>query len=139
ATAAEAAAGCRQHRCWPVLAGLPGSTDVVLGSPIIFYDHPEVAPESAGSLFDSTEIDEILTLRIMTMTDDEKAEARATDPRAREIIDRCEQMTPEALQQLHGTLRQPRAEAADPVPLRDAAIHSIIWSDPAGQTTPWGD
>jgi hypothetical protein len=139
ATAAEAAAGCRQHRCWPVLAGLPGSTDVVLGSPIILYDHPEVAPESAGALFDSTEIDEILTLRIMTMTDDEKAEARATDPRAREIIDRCEQMTPEALQQLHGTLRQPRAEAADPVPLRDAAIHSIIWSDPAEQTTPWWD
>ena len=75
-------AGCRQHRCWPVLAGPRGADDIVLGSPIILYDHPEVAPESAGALFDSTEIDEILTLRVMTMTDEEKAEARATDPRA---------------------------------------------------------
>jgi hypothetical protein len=139
-SATDAAAGCRQHRCWPVLAGPPGSTDVVLGSPIILYDHPEVAPESAGALFDSTEIDEILTLRVMTMTDEEKAEARATDPRAREIIDRCEQMTPETLQQLHGVLRQPRAEMADPVPFGDAASHTMMWSDPfAEESTPWWD
>ena len=64
-------------------------------SPIILYDHPEVAEQSAGALFDSTEIDEILTLRVMTLTDEEKAQARATDPRAAEIIDRCEQMSPE--------------------------------------------
>ncbi|MFL6044242.1 MAG: hypothetical protein ACJ72M_03895 [Propionibacteriaceae bacterium] len=136
--AAAAAAGCQQHRCWPVLAGPPGSTDIVLGSPIILYDYPEVAPESAGALFDSTEIDEILTLRVMTMTDEEKAEARATDPHAREIIDRCDQMTPEALQQLHGVLRQPRAQAADPIPPRDGAGHSMMWEDPgAGESTPW--
>jgi hypothetical protein len=126
AGAASAAAGCRQHRCWPVLAGPPGSTDVVLGSPIILYDHPEVAPESAGALFDSTEIDEILTLRVMTMTDEEKAEARATDPRAREIIDRCDQMTPETLQQLHGILRQPRREAAEPTPWWDPASEESV-------------
>jgi hypothetical protein len=137
--AAAAAAGCHQHRCWPVLAGPPGSTDVVLGSPIILYDHPEVAPESAGALFDSTEIDEILTLRVMTMTDEEKAEARATDPRAREIIDRCDQMTPEALDQLHGILRQPPAEPADIVPLPDAATHAIFWSNAAEQPSPWWD
>ncbi|MDQ3432025.1 MAG: hypothetical protein M3467_07375, partial [Actinomycetota bacterium] len=64
--AREAAAACAQHRCWPVLAGSPGDTDVALVSPIIVYDYPEVADESAGALFDSTEIDEILTLRIMT-------------------------------------------------------------------------
>jgi hypothetical protein len=126
AGAADAAAGCRQHRCWPVLAGPPGSTDVVLGSPIILYDYPEVAPESAGALFDSTEIDEILTLRVMTMTDEEKAEARATDPRAREIVDRCEQMTPEALQQLHGILRQPRTEAGEPTPWWDPASDGSV-------------
>jgi hypothetical protein len=124
--AASAAASCEQHRCWPVLAGLPGSSDVVLGSPIILYDYPEVASESAGALFDSTEIDEILTLRVMTMTDEEKAEARATDPRAREIIDRCEQMTPEALQQLHGILRQPRREAAEPTPWWDPASDESV-------------
>ena len=90
AEAAGAAGRCQQRRCWPVLAGAPGSTDIVLGAPIILYDYPEVAEQSAGALFDSTEIDEILTLRVMTMTQEEKAEARATDPRAREIIDRCD-------------------------------------------------
>jgi hypothetical protein len=126
AGAADAAADCRQHRCWPVLAGPPGSTDIVLGSPIILYDFPEVAPESAGALFDSTEIDEILTLRVMTMTDEEKAEARATDPRAREIVDRCEQMTPDALQQLHGILRQPRMEPVEPTPWWDPASDASV-------------
>jgi len=131
--AAEAAARCHQARCWPVLAGAPGSSDVLLGSPIILYDYPEVAPESAGALFDSTEIDEILTLRVMTMTEEEKAEARATDPRAREIIDRCDQMTPETLQQLHGVLRDPAPSSGD---VRNAEppdfdTGDVPWWDPS--------
>ena len=105
------AEGCRQNRCWPVLAGEPGENDLLLGSPIILYDHPEVAPESAGALFDATEIDEILTLRVMTMSDAEKAEARATDPRAAAIIDRCDAMTADELQRLHGIFRDPRGPA----------------------------
>ena len=109
AGAAEAASACVQHRCWPVLTGAPGDRDLVLGSPIILYDYPEIAGESPGALFDGCEIDEILTLRVMTMTEQEKAEARATDPRAADIIDRCEAMSPETLQQLHGTLRDPHA------------------------------
>lgn len=109
---AAAADACRQYRCHPVLAGPrdasePGTGDVILASPIILYDHPEVAPESGGNLFDATEIDEILTLRIMTLTDAEKAQARATDPRAAEIIDRCENMAPDELARLHGALRDP--------------------------------
>jgi hypothetical protein len=117
--AAAAAAGCEQHRCWPVLTGAPGDTDIALVSPIILYDYPEVAEQSAGALFDSTEIDEILTLRVMTLTDEEKAEARATDPRAAEIIDRCESMTPEALASLHGILRDPHAGMAAAPPATD--------------------
>jgi hypothetical protein len=128
--AAAAARRCVQHRCWPVLAGerpVPEGQDpeaadgeavtsaVVLASPIILYDFPEVAEQSTGALFDSTEIDEILTLRVMTMTDEEKAEARATDPRAREIIDRCDDLSPESLQQLHGILRNPHAMSSGPV------------------------
>ena len=105
--ATAAAARCTSRRCFPVLVGPSGSTDIVMGSPIILYDYPEIAEQSAGALFDSTEIDEILTLRVMTMTDAEKAEARATDPRAAEIIDRCDQMSPETLQHLHGVLRDP--------------------------------
>ncbi|MCW0213080.1 MAG: hypothetical protein OJJ54_06960 [Pseudonocardia sp.] len=112
--AAAAARRCRQRRCWPVLAGPPGQTDVVLGLPIILDDHPEIAPQSAGALFDSTEIDEILTLRVMTLTDDEKAQARATDPRAAAVIDRCERMTPEQMQGLHGVLRDPHAGTSTP-------------------------
>ena len=103
----DAAAGpvsrCSQHRCFPVLAGRPGERDLLLISPIILYDHPEIAEQSEGALYDSTEIDEILTLRVMTMTDEEKAQARATDPLAAQIIDRCDSMSPEAMQQLHGS------------------------------------
>ncbi|SNT04427.1 hypothetical protein [Rhodococcoides kyotonense] len=103
--AAQPASDCHQHRCFPVLAGKPGSTDNVLVSPIILYDYPEIAEQSEGALFDSTEIDEILTLRVLTMTDTEKAEARATDPRAAEIIDRCDAASAESMQSLHGDTR----------------------------------
>ncbi len=126
--AVVAAAGCVQQRCWPVMAGPEPGTDLVLGSPIILYDYPEVATESAGALFDSTEIDEILTLRVMTMTEQEKAEARATDPRAREIIDRCDQMSAADLQQLHGILRDPVAAEAER-PWFDTG--DAPWWDPA--------
>ena len=105
--ARTAAEQCLQHRCWPVLAGEPGDVSAILGSPIILYDYPEIAGESTGSLFDATEIDEILMLRVLTMTDAEKAEARATDPKAAEIIDRCDAMAPEDLMRLHGTFRDP--------------------------------
>jgi hypothetical protein len=107
--AARAVAACAQHRCWPVLAGPEGDRSLLLVSPIILYDHPELAPQSAGALYDSTEIDEILTLRIMTLTDEEKAAARATDARAAEIIDRCDALSPQELQQMHGVLRDPHA------------------------------
>jgi hypothetical protein len=109
--ARKAAEQCRQHRCWPVLAGEPGDVSAILGSPIILYDYPEIAGESTGSLFDATEIDEILMLRVLTMTDAEKAEARATDAKAAEIIERCDAMSPEDLMRLHGTFRDP-----DPLP-----------------------
>ena len=136
ADAVVAAGLCRQHRCWPVLAGPTGSSGLVLVSPIILYDHPEIARQSSGALFDSTEIDEILTLRIMTMTDEEKASARATDVRAAEIIDRCDSMTSRDLQQLHGVLHDPAA----PDGLGEASATDIAdsfstdgapWWDPA--------
>jgi len=142
--ASEAAGRCRQRRCFPVLAGAPGATDTVFAAPIILYDYPQVANESAGALFDSTEIDEILTLRVMTMTDDEKAQARATDPRAAEIIDRCDDMTAADLQQLHGILRDPHApgplipDALQP----DALLPGLASADPFSFDTgevPWWD
>jgi hypothetical protein len=88
---AEAAAqACRNVGTFPVLTGPAGCTRTMLSSPIILYDHPRVAPESPGDLFDAAEIDEILSLRTLTLTDEEKAEARATGLRATEIIDRID-------------------------------------------------
>jgi hydrogenase maturation protease len=88
--------------------GAEGERDTMLSSPIILYDYPQIAPESPGDLFDGTEIDEILALRIMTMTDEEKREMRNTDERARRILDRTESLPMERLAKLHGTLRELR-------------------------------
>jgi hypothetical protein len=103
----KAAGLCSNRGVWPVLAGEPGARDCVLASPIILSDYPEIAPESAGDLFDSSEIDEILTLRILTMTDAEKEEMRNSDPRARKLLERTEALSTDHLMKLHGALRDP--------------------------------
>jgi|SRR5579875_350458 len=100
--AASAAANCQSDGLYPVLVG---EGDVVLASPIILYDFPAVAPETPGDFYDATEIDEILGLRVLTLTEEEKAEARATDPRAAAVIERCDTMGPAAWERLHGTMR----------------------------------
>jgi len=127
--AAPAVAGCRNEGGWPVLADPDGQ--VMLSSPIILYDHPELAAESPGELYDGTEIDEILTLRTMALSDDEKAEARATDPRAAALLDRVDSMDPQVLARLHGTLRSPRpGPTAEPPILTEAGETSVPWWDP---------
>jgi hypothetical protein len=104
----KASKQCQNIRTWPVLVGEESATDAMLSSPIILYDYPQIAPESAGPLFDGTEIDEILTLRIMTLTDEEKQEIRQGDERAREILERTENLTAEEFMKLHGTIRSRR-------------------------------
>jgi hypothetical protein len=99
----DEAAQCRNVGTWPVLA--TDNNDAILSSPIILYDHPQIAPESTGNLFDSTEIDEILSLRILTLTEDEKREMREADDRTRGILERTEQMPEEQFAKLHGILR----------------------------------
>jgi hypothetical protein len=99
---------CVNKHTWPVLAGDESTRDNMLSSPIILYDYPQIAPESPGALFDGTEIDEILTLRIMTLTDEEKAAMRQEDERVREILERTENLTPEEFMKLHGTIRTRR-------------------------------
>ena len=106
--AALPAAACENVNTWPVLVGEQGSHDVMLSSPIILYDYPQIALESPGDLFDGTEIDEILSLRIMTMTDDEKKEVREADPRGRALLERTEALPAEQLMKLHGALRSLR-------------------------------
>jgi hypothetical protein len=96
---------CSNVGLWPVLAGDAVTRDTMLASPIILYDYPQIAPESAGALFDGTEIDEILSLRILTLTDQEKREMRQTDPRARSLLERTEALDAEQWLRLHGVMR----------------------------------
>jgi hypothetical protein len=112
--ASAAAAECRNVHTFPVLAGADGGHEVVLSSPILLYDHPRIAPESPGPLFDSGEIDEILSLRTMTLTEAEKDEVRATDPEAAAILDRVDHLPPEALARLHGAVRSLRPVRPEP-------------------------
>jgi hypothetical protein len=144
--ASLAVKACHSDGSYPVLIG---DEDVVLASPIILYDHPEVAPQSPGDLYDSLEIDEILALRVMTLTDEEKSEARGTDARAAAIIDRCDHMSAETLSQLHGQMRpvaprngsQPTLfgpEADDQV---EEDLPVVEWWDPEADAAvdPWTD
>ena len=109
----NAAAACQNVGTWPVLVGEEGRTDSMLSAPIILYDYPQIAPESPGDLFDGTEIDEILALRILTLTDAEKLEVRNSDDRARRILERTEMMPPEHFQKLHGALRGLRSVSGE--------------------------
>lgn len=103
---------CVQHAAanqndglWPILVGADGSRDTMLASPIILYDYPRLAPESPGDLFDGGEIDQLLILNVLSLTEEEQQEMRDSDPRAREVLDRCLGLSDDALARLHGTMR----------------------------------
>jgi len=117
--------GCDNVGIFPVLAG-----GLLLSSPIILYDHPQIAPESQGDLFDATEIDEILSLRTMTLTEAEKREVRGTDPRGAAMLDRVDSMPQEILDRLHGTVRYLR-KVTEPEP----ASADAPWWDPGNDST----
>ncbi len=118
----QLAESCENIKTWPVLAGEVGDKHTMLSSPIILYDYPQVAPESAGDLFDGTEIDQLLLLNILTLTDEEKAEMRASDPRARAILERAESLTSEDFMQLHGAIREFRVLRED----TDTALPTLL-------------
>lgn len=125
----EAAGACANEGTWPVLAGeplgepaaesvgeTPGGTAgdardggaegrCVLSSPITLYDFPQIAPESPGDMFDGTEIDQLLVLSVLGMTEEERAEMAACDPRARDLLARCAALSPDELGALHGAVR----------------------------------
>ena len=101
----DAVAGCHQLGVFPVLAGVEGERGAMLISPIILYDYPQIAAGSRGDFFDSSEIDEMLTLRVLTLTDAEKDEVRAAGERARALLQRTESLAPEDILNLHGIMR----------------------------------
>jgi hypothetical protein len=102
----EVAEACDNLKTWPVLVGEEGDRTTLLSSPIILYDYPQIAPESPGDLFDGGEIDQLLVLNILSLTDEEKEEMRASDPRTREILERTEALSQEELMNLHGAVRE---------------------------------
>jgi hypothetical protein len=109
----EAQKGCRGEGLWPILVGEPGERDLLLCSPIVLDDYPRIAPESPGDFFDGTEIDEILILRLQTLTEGEKREMARGDERVRALLARAEELPPERLARLHGALREDSPEIAD--------------------------
>ena len=103
-----AVAHCDNAGCFPVLVGEAGERDMLFCSPIILYDYPQIAPESAGDFFDGTEMDEMLTLRVMTLTTEEKQAMSSADDRARQLLERTEQSALEQLRKTHGAIRSLR-------------------------------
>ena len=91
---------CASVNTYPVLAS--DSDDVVLGAAIVLPDHPRIAPESRGGLFDSTEIEEALLLHVQTLSEQERAQIEAADPAVREMVERAAAATPEDIVRLHG-------------------------------------
>ncbi|MFF3256163.1 hypothetical protein ACFYWP_35340 [Actinacidiphila glaucinigra] len=131
--AKAAVAECRNENTWPVLAGDDAAANVVLSSPIILEDHPRIAPESPGALYDATEIDEILALRTAALTDEEKRQARGTDERAAAVIDLADSMPPEVMERLHGAVRALR-EVTGPQD-SPAAVPETPWWDPGADAS----
>jgi hypothetical protein len=101
----EAVAACCNTGVFPVLVGEEPDRSMMFCSPIILYDYPKIAPESEGDFFDGTEMDEMLTLRVLTLTDSEKEEIRNGDPRARRILERTEALSSDSLLKAHGVIR----------------------------------
>lgn len=128
--ASDAVRDCRSRGLYAVLMGNDGEDDVLLCAPIVLYDRPTVAAASKGDFFDATEIDEMLTLRVLTLTEEEKAEARRADPRAARILEMCESMVPEDILSLHGEMREVATDSREGFP-------TPSWTDAPQQDVPW--
>ncbi|MGH3096239.1 MAG: hypothetical protein ACRDMV_09605, partial [Streptosporangiales bacterium] len=135
--AAGAARACANVHTFPVLAGDEGDRNLLLSSPIILYDYPKVAPESQGDLFDATEIDEILSLRTLALSEGEKREVRSTDPRGAALLDRVDSMPPELMSRLHGAVRSLRPVAGEDDDEDETSVFaaSAPWWDPGADTS----
>ena len=115
--AGAAVAECESVNSWPVLAGAGAGDSAILGAAIALPDHPRLAPESLGGLFDNTEIEEALLLHVQALSDGEREQIEAQDPAVREMVERAAAATPDELLSLHGRLEEvPASAPADPGP-----------------------
>jgi hypothetical protein len=97
------AEGFASVNTWPVLA-TPGD-DVVLGAAIVLPDHPRIAPQSRGSLYDATEIEEALLLHVHALSEGERQAINEGDPAVREMVARAAAATPDDILRLHGVMQ----------------------------------
>jgi hypothetical protein len=107
---------CASVNTFPVLAS--ATDDAVIGAAIVLPDHPQIAPESRGGLFDSTEIEEALLLHVKVLSDAEREEIEQQDEAVRAMVARAASATPDEILALHGrfTACEPDgAEARSPV------------------------
>ncbi len=116
----DGVAGCTNVNTWPVLA--TPADDAVLGPTIMLPDHPQIAPESVNDFFDGTEIEEALVLHIQALSDAEREEISAQDPKVREMLARADATTPEQLMDLHGRVRIQDAPGEAQVAVGDAIV-----------------
>ena len=129
-------APCDSVNTWPVLASR--EDDAMLGTAIVLPDHPQIAPESRGNLFDNTEIEEALVLHVQALSDGERAELEHQDPAVKEMIERAGAVTPDELLKLHGRVEvrdpvtreppRPSADVRDPTRgLPDAEVDGVVF------------
>ena len=116
----DGVAGCCNVNTWPVLA--TKEDDAILGPTIMLPDHPEIAPESVNDFFDGTEIEEALVLHIQALSDQEREEIAAQDPKVREMLARADATTPQQLMDLHGRVR-----LEDPPGEREFTIDGVTY------------
>ncbi len=123
-------APCDSVNTWPVLAS--PADDVMLGAAIVLPDHPQIAPESRGNLFDNTEIEEALVLHVQVLSDEERAQIAEQDPAVREMIERASAVTSEELSRLHGRVTlsppQPSDAVRDPtLGLPEVEVDGVVF------------
>ena len=131
------ATGCEQINSWPVLA--TQEDDAVLGAAIMLPDHPQIAPESRGSLFDSTEIEEALLIHVLALSDDERAAAAEQDPAVRQMLERAARTTPQELMDLHGRVTVADPREGEPSAEVDGVVYrrgDTVVLRPAANATP---
>ena len=131
------AAGCEQINSWPVLA--TPEDDAVLGAAIMLPDHPQIAPESKGSLFDSTEIEEALLIHVLALSDEERESAASQDPAVRQMLERAARTTPQELMDLHGRVTMADPREGEPSAEVDGVLYrrgDTVVLRPAANATP---
>jgi hydrogenase maturation protease len=126
----NAVSSCNNVGNFPVLVGVPPERDMLLCSPIILYDYPQIAPESGANYCDSTEMDEMLTLRIMTLTDEEKDEMRCADDQIRSLLQFTEQSASQQLMRTHGPIRPASTTGSAALPAQHPVSGEQDWVKP---------